>query len=270
VVHRLHSAEFSTTSSKATAKAKLVVTRSATLTAIQTPPQLASYTSARCRRSEMATMTRSSRRADGFHRSDRHDRVLRHGRAPDTFVAANTRAHAPKQTMSGLSPSSKRKADAIDDKLVKINPKRTRITVDILSGPLSRRNTKEGPKPSRQRSPVVAERSPTVPKAAAVTATARQANARAARPTANTSAPLTKHREKVINGIKHELDRLEPSDDDFRPQGRKLRSQEATRFKSELSAYFPEYDEVIGNEPKQERAFLHLAICLLLLLLSHD
>jgi hypothetical protein len=32
-----------------------------------------------------------------------------------------------------------------------------------------------------------------------------------------------------------------------------LRSQEATRFKSELSAYFPEYDEVIGNDPPTEQ-----------------
>ncbi|KAJ3484871.1 hypothetical protein NLG97_g6948 [Lecanicillium saksenae] len=37
-----------------------------------------------------------------------------------------------------------------------------------------------------------------------------------------------------------------------REPGRKLRSQEATRFKSDLSAYFPDYDEVIGNEPKEQ------------------
>ncbi|KAI1807038.1 something about silencing, SAS, complex subunit 4-domain-containing protein [Daldinia bambusicola] len=67
---------------------------------------------------------------------------------------------------------------------------------------------------------------------------------------------LKKHKEKAINGIKHELDRLQPSATDAnsateRP-GRKLRSQEATRFKSELSAYFPDYDEVIGNDPKEQ------------------
>ena len=64
---------------------------------------------------------------------------------------------------------------------------------------------------------------------------------------------VTKHREKVINGIKHELDRLQPSSADTKEQGRKLRSQEATRFKSDLSAYFPDYDEIIGNDPKEER-----------------
>ncbi|KAK3902885.1 something about silencing, SAS, complex subunit 4-domain-containing protein [Staphylotrichum tortipilum] len=64
----------------------------------------------------------------------------------------------------------------------------------------------------------------------------------------------TKHQEKVANGLKHELDRLQPAApaaEATKDQGRKLRSQEATRFKSELSAYFPEYDEVIGNDPKE-------------------
>ncbi|ROV96368.1 hypothetical protein VPNG_09060 [Cytospora leucostoma] len=68
------------------------------------------------------------------------------------------------------------------------------------------------------------------------------------------ASALTKHQEKVVNGIKHELDRLQPSSADMaasNSQGRKLRSQEGVRFKSELSAYFPEYDEVIGNIPKE-------------------
>jgi hypothetical protein len=74
------------------------------------------------------------------------------------------------------------------------------------------------------------------------------------------SSSLTKHQAKVINGIKHELDRLQPRQDDTKEQGRKLRSQEATRFKSELSAYFPDYDEVIGNDPKEEREQPYLPI----------
>ena len=64
---------------------------------------------------------------------------------------------------------------------------------------------------------------------------------------------VTKHREKVINGIKHELDRLQPSSSDTKDERRKLRSQEATRFKSDLSAYFPDYDEIIGNDPREQR-----------------
>ncbi|KAF3764487.1 hypothetical protein M406DRAFT_356570, partial [Cryphonectria parasitica EP155] len=39
-------------------------------------------------------------------------------------------------------------------------------------------------------------------------------------------------------------------------QGRKLRSQEGVRYKSELSAYFPEYDEVIGNIPKEHHVLM--------------
>lgn len=75
---------------------------------------------------------------------------------------------------------------------------------------------------------------------------------------ANDCSPhgLTKHNQKVVNGIKHELDRLQPSSADManiNSQGRKLRSQEGVRYKSELSAYFPEYDEVIGNIPKEYR-----------------
>lgn len=67
---------------------------------------------------------------------------------------------------------------------------------------------------------------------------------------------LTKSQEKVRNGIQHELDRLQPASADAKPEGRKLRSQETIRFKSELSTYFPEYDEVIGNDPKQSRKHL--------------
>ncbi|EDO65466.1 hypothetical protein NCU10806 [Neurospora crassa OR74A] len=64
---------------------------------------------------------------------------------------------------------------------------------------------------------------------------------------------LTRHQEKVVNGLKHELSRLNPNAaDTIKEGGRKLRSQEGTRFKSELAAYFPDYDEVIGNDPKEQ------------------
>ncbi|KAJ4296052.1 hypothetical protein N0V88_004754 [Collariella sp. IMI 366227] len=72
-------------------------------------------------------------------------------------------------------------------------------------------------------------------------------------PTATKQPPTrTKHQEKVAKGLKHELSRLQPNAADTKDQGRKLRSQEATRLKSELSNYFPEYDEVIGNDPKRD------------------
>lgn len=82
---------------------------------------------------------------------------------------------------------------------------------------------------------------------------------------ATTANPPTKEKEKAANGFKNqELKALQVSTADAeavvaaatrgaREGGRKLRSQEATRFKSELAAYFPDYDEVIGNEPKEER-----------------
>ncbi|RDW73181.1 hypothetical protein BP6252_07088 [Coleophoma cylindrospora] len=69
---------------------------------------------------------------------------------------------------------------------------------------------------------------------------------------AEDSEKSTIHHQKVANGIKHELDRLQPSEAITKDEKRKLRSQEGTRFKSELSLYFPEYDEVIGNDPKED------------------
>lgn len=76
--------------------------------------------------------------------------------------------------------------------------------------------------------------------------------------TPNTEAATrlsTKHAEKVVAGIKHELDRLQPAaaDTKAKDEKRKLRSQEGTRFKSELALYFPDYDVVIGNEPEEIR-----------------
>ncbi|KFY86493.1 hypothetical protein V500_07601 [Pseudogymnoascus sp. VKM F-4518 (FW-2643)] len=61
-----------------------------------------------------------------------------------------------------------------------------------------------------------------------------------------------KYAEKAINGIKHELERLQPDRKDTKSETRKLRSQEGTRFKSELASYFPDYDVVIGNEAAEE------------------
>lgn len=80
--------------------------------------------------------------------------------------------------------------------------------------------------------------------------------AQPAKPITTAQNQLTNHQKKVINGIRHELDRLQPGTADAPPpkdQGRKLRSQEATRFKSDLAHYFPDYDEVIGNEAKEHR-----------------
>ncbi|OBT92745.2 hypothetical protein VE01_09147 [Pseudogymnoascus verrucosus] len=64
---------------------------------------------------------------------------------------------------------------------------------------------------------------------------------------------LPRYAEKASNGIKHELERLQPGGKDTKSsETRKLRSQEGTRFKSELASYFPDYDVVIGNEAAEE------------------
>lgn len=89
---------------------------------------------------------------------------------------------------------------------------------------------------------------------------ATPADVQTAHPPPQKNSPPTKHHNKVANGIKHELHRLQDkllqADEASLKDGRrKLRSQEGTKFKSELSAYFPEYDEIIGNVPKEERKF---------------
>ncbi|KFY12474.1 hypothetical protein V492_03843 [Pseudogymnoascus sp. VKM F-4246] len=63
---------------------------------------------------------------------------------------------------------------------------------------------------------------------------------------------LPRYAEKASSGIKHELERLQPDGADTKSETRKLRSQEGTRFKSELASYFPDYDVVIGNEAAEE------------------
>lgn len=145
----------------------------------------------------------------------------------------------------------KRPLEAIDSNLDA--QKKAKITVEILAGSLVQSSSP--PKTITVKAP-----------AATVQQTGDQQgkNLRpgsAAHPPTNSPKGLTRHQTKLKNGIQHELDRLQPSGADAssvaKDQGRKLRSQEATRFKSELSAYFPDYDEVIGNDPKEHRMFHH-------------
>ncbi|KLU88129.1 hypothetical protein MAPG_07116 [Magnaporthiopsis poae ATCC 64411] len=78
-------------------------------------------------------------------------------------------------------------------------------------------------------------------------------------PSASTAAPRSKPaassatQPKPRNPAKRELGSLQVDKPTPKAaEGRKLRSQEATRFKSDLAAYFPDYDEVIGNDPKPD------------------
>lgn len=63
----------------------------------------------------------------------------------------------------------------------------------------------------------------------------------------------SKSASRARNAVSRELGNLQvESSESKTTEGRKLRSQENTRLKSDLSAYFPDYDEVIGNDPRQE------------------
>ncbi|OTB04433.1 hypothetical protein M426DRAFT_41407, partial [Hypoxylon sp. CI-4A] len=151
----------------------------------------------------------------------------------------------------------KRPLDSLANNYDPSKTKRARITVEILARPIPPTSpprsitVKNQPQPTTNE-PIVASPQKSPPPSCSSQDTSQETSK-----TATIAEPgLKKYKEKAINGIKHELDRLQPNAADSsstaeRP-GRKLRSQEATRFKSELSAYFPDYDEVIGNDPKEQ------------------
>ncbi|PNY26767.1 Uncharacterized protein TCAP_03297 [Tolypocladium capitatum] len=186
----------------------------------------------------MASVTRSTRRAEGLHHHHPHHGPLSRSAPGGGGGAAAGLYHHDGRRKRGL--------EAADRDLEALKSKKTRIAVEILAmaSPTDGVRARHPPIPRQQH--VVATNKPPPP-------LPQQAAGPLAQRTAAEADPnLTKHQAKVINGIKHELDRLQPRPADTREQGRKLRSQEATRFKSELSAYFPDYDEVIGNDPKEQ------------------
>lgn len=218
----------------------------------------------------MASVTRSTRRADGLRHPHQH---MEHR------LATSTRSHHSVNHHHAGTTRNKRFLGGPDRDFDAHQHKRQKITVEIparlslhsrhvqaaaaaAQSAVSRApavvTTVANPHPangsnSAQSVPTSTSTPPTPASLPATLPTAVAAPAPAANATNQQS--LTRHKEKVVNGLKHELDRLQPSkaDTSTREPGRKLRSQEATRFKSELSAYFPDYDEVIGNDPKEER-----------------
>ncbi|KAK0656637.1 something about silencing, SAS, complex subunit 4-domain-containing protein [Cercophora newfieldiana] len=216
----------------------------------------------------MTTSLTRSRRAEGLHHQS-HPNPRHHQQQQ---LAANARAARNNQNFSVNFQRTKRSLEGsvrdFDPVIVKKARFTTGIAVEIPSRSSFHSRTareavdakKAAPPPPPP--PTVSHHQPTArPAAVAGAPNGAPHPSRApapaptvAKPTTSTrgaqqqqSAP-TRHKEKVG---KHELSELQPSSVDTKSQGRKLRSQEASRFKSELSAYFPDYDEVIGNEPKE-------------------
>ncbi|KAI0882218.1 something about silencing, SAS, complex subunit 4-domain-containing protein [Annulohypoxylon maeteangense] len=167
-------------------------------------------------------------------------------------------------------PRMKRPLDPIANNYEPHKAKRTRITVEIVARPIppstsSQKTITVRTQPQQQQppNPTTINEPPTTTTTTSTAVTTTQKSHKLphvphqdSKTATAIEPPLKKHKAKAINGIRHELDKLQPSAADTssareRP-GRKLRSQEATRFKSELSAYFPDYDEVIGNDPKEQ------------------
>ncbi|KAK8104256.1 uncharacterized protein PG998_011289 [Apiospora kogelbergensis] len=181
-------------------------------------------------------------------------------------TTTSTRSSHPNIPQQSPSARMKRPLEIIDTNLDHPTSKRARIAVEIISRsiPPGISPPKSIARPSRQRSEncTISDNSkPPSPDSESPPPFAAAADHQTAADDDDKQPPalpsLTRHQEKVKNGIKHELDRLQPNATDATQQpkeqgGRKLRSQEQTRFKSELSAYFPDYDEVIGNDAKEQ------------------
>jgi hypothetical protein len=168
---------------------------------------------------------RSSRKGEGL--TTRSELTIHQNNALNRQVLSNTSRR-------------KRPRDPTDQDQNSISAKKARVTVEIDSRPKAQPKKRSLVIALDAKSDVVLQRS--APKNSTTTVAAQ-------------ARVPTKHAEKVANGFKHELDRLQPSKAITKDEKRILRSQEGTRFKSELSAYFPDYDVVIGNEPEETRMY---------------
>ena len=197
-----------------------------------------------------ASVTRS-RRVDGLQLSQ-------HRLVPNAKAVPNSQQYAP----INHPPRAKRPLDAPERDFDAVVAKRAKFTTGIAVEIPSRPPLHPSARPSREpdaKSSCPKPPAPTqsrapparTPSAAAAAAAAAAATA-ATHGNAQQQPTVTKHQEKVANGLKHELNKLQANAVDTKDQGRKLRSQEA-HFKSELSSFFADYDEVIGNDPKEHR-----------------
>ena len=156
----------------------------------------------------------------------------------------------------------KRRRDSTEKEEISIPVKKARYAVEILSKPHALTNSR--PLASKVNSnpdpPVVVRSVSPAPVPLSKVTGPKKKSRKESTPPPPPPPPAQKtvnHHEKVVNGIKSELQRLQPNAADLSKadEKRSLRSAEGTRFKSELSLYFPDYDEVIGNDPKEERQF---------------
>lgn len=183
--------------------------------------------------------TRSSRRSEGL--------TTRSGTRINIATKHSSGIHHTQQQQPNIG--KKRPRDAADEEEHAISKKRAKIAIEIASRPLDLPKTKTRSviiKAAADSVPPTQLRQASPPKPV-VTAIATQT------PSPPAKKPVN-HHEKVVNGIKHELDRLQPNVNvaELKDEKRKLRSQEDQWFKSELSAYLPGYDSVIGNIPKED------------------
>jgi len=213
----------------------------------------------------MTTSLTRSRRAEGLHPSHPNTRH------PQQQLVANARAANNNQNFVANLQRTKRSLDTSAREYDPVVAKKARFTTGIAVEIPSRssfqsrvsREANDAKKTPPPPTPIVLQAQTTKPAAVAgpngdltpsrapapIPTVAKAGSTRGTQPQQQHPAP-TRHKEKVG---KNELNKLQANLADTKSQGRKLRSQEATRFKSELSAYFPDYDEVIGNEPKEQR-----------------
>lgn len=167
----------------------------------------------------------------------RSTRRIESGVRPRPFAATN----APARRKYGTNPSrNKRQIEHDHDyDVFKVKKPRLNIAVELpVAGKADAKSVTAPPAP--------------------LTSTTTIATTTVAKPIQSKDKPTraTKTQSKTAASLKNELSQLQAVPESAKPRGRQLRSQEATRFKSELSAYFPEYDEVIGNDPKEHRTLL--------------
>ena len=234
----------------------------------------------------MASVTRSTRRGElSLHPSPQQQQQQKRKKLQQHDGAAAPASMHPRTTAvlhqatnggggAGGRTGRTNKRGLEDGDVEAVKQKRSRFSVDILAKPrvISHAADKAAPTTGPAVKPTTTTVTPdstsTSPNVAATVAKsenttideradALQDNNETAKSTADSKNDArnnsTKKGGKGVNGMKHELDRLQPKAADKKQEGRKLRSQEATKFKSELAAYFPDYDEVIGNEQKQQR-----------------